>query len=207
MNVNIILVSALAYLIGSIPTAWICGKILKGREYDIRDHGSGNVGTTNVIRNLGWGAGIVTFLVDAMKGFAVVFWLPVLIHEALDIESARVLLAAMSLIGHSFPVFINFRGGKGVATTAGIIFAFRWEIGLICLAAFIVALLLSRQSGVGSIAASFFFPIINILYKFVLDIPIPMQMFWFSLAVPVFIVFTHRENISKIFRGIHKKDF
>ncbi|MBW6458297.1 MAG: glycerol-3-phosphate 1-O-acyltransferase PlsY [FCB group bacterium] len=207
MNASIILVSALAYLIGSIPTAWICGKIRKGREYDIRDHGSGNVGTTNVIRNLGWGAGIVTFLVDAMKGFAVVFWLPALITQTIDIENARVLLAAMSLIGHSFPVFINFRGGKGVATTAGIIFAFRWEIGLICLAAFVVALLLSRQSGVGSIAASFCFPLINMLYKFVLDIPIPSQMLWFSLAIPLFIVFTHRENISKIIRGINKKDF
>ena len=204
---NLILISLLAYLLGSIPTAWILGKILKGKTYDIRAHGSGNVGTTNVIRNLGWSAGIITFVVDALKGFAVVFWLPVLLKDSMGPESAKVLLASMALIGHTFPVFINFRGGKGVATTAGIIFAFRWDIGLICMAAFIVALLLSRQSGVGSIAASFMFAIVNLFYKYVFNIAIPAEMFWFSLAIPLFIVFTHRANISKIIWGVNKKDF
>lgn len=203
-----ILILLAGYIIGSFPTAWIAGKIFGGKDYDIREHGSGNAGATNVIRNLGWKAGILTFLVDAFKGFAVIYWLPsLMVTDMLSFQTARVVLASLVLIGHTYPVFILFRGGKGVATTAGIIFAFRWEIGLVCMAVFVIALLLSRQSGVGSISASFFFPVSTLFMLYVLDIPISPQMLWFSIALPFFIVFTHRENLSKIFRGVHKKDF
>ena len=82
-----ILIVILAYLIGSFPTAWILGKIFGGRDYDIRKHGSGNVGATNAIRNLGWKAGFVTFLFDAFKGFAVTFWMPALVAEGVEFET------------------------------------------------------------------------------------------------------------------------
>ena len=119
----------------------------------------------------------------------------------------RIVLAAVALIGHTFPVYINFRGGKAVATTAGVIFAFRPEVGLICLAIFAIVVLISRQSGVGSIAASFAFPVSNLVMKFAFDIGISPQMLWFSIVLPFYIVFTHRENIAKIIRGENKKDF
>ena len=205
MNLTDILVIILAYLIGSFPAAWVLGKIFGGKDYDIRQHGSGNVGTTNVIRNLGWKAGLVTFLLDAFKGFAVAFWMPPLMSQ--EFETARVILAAIVLIGHTYPIYINFRGGKAVATTAGIIFAFRPEVGLFCLAIFIIVVLLSRQSGVGSISASIAFPIANLLYKYAFNMEISNQMLWFSIVLPLFIIFTHRENIAKIIRKENKKDF
>lgn len=205
MNLTDVLIMILAYLIGSFPAAWVLGKIFAGRNYDIRHHGSGNVGTTNVIRNLGWKAGASTFILDAFKGFAVTFWMPVLMNQ--EFETARVILAILVLIGHTYPIYINFRGGKAVATTAGIIFAFRPEVGLFCLAIFIIVILLSRQSGIGSIAASFAFPIANLIYKFAFNMDISPQMMWFSIALPFFIVFTHRENIAKILRKENKKDF
>lgn len=197
----------LAYLIGSFPAAWVLGKIFAGKNYDIRKHGSGNVGTTNVIRNLGWKAGLTTFLLDSFKGFAVTFWLPGMMTHSMPFETARIVLAAIVLIGHTYPIYINFRGGKAVATTAGIILAFKPEVGLICLAVFVIALLISRQSGVGSISASFAFPITNLIMRFAFHVEISDQMLWFSIALPFFIVFTHRENIAKIIKKEHKKDF
>ncbi len=207
MNLTNVIVVILAYLIGSFPTAWILGKIFAGRDYDIRKHGSGNVGTTNVIRNLGWKAGVSTFIIDAFKGFAVTFWLPVLMAEGIEFETARVVLAAVALIGHTFPIYINFRGGKAVATTAGVILAFKPEVGLICLLVFAIAILISRQSSIGSISASFAFPATNLIMRFAFNVNISPQMLWFSLALPLYIVFTHRENIAKIFRKENKKDF
>jgi glycerol-3-phosphate acyltransferase PlsY len=197
----------LAYLIGSFPAAWVLGKIFGGKDYDIRKHGSGNVGTTNVIRNLGWKAGLTTFVLDSFKGFAVTFWLPGLMTEGLEFETARVILAAIVLLGHTYPVYINFRGGKAVATTAGIIMAFKPEIGLICLAVFAIVVLISRQSGIGSISASFAFPITNLIFRFGFGAQISNPMLWFSIVLPFFIVFTHRENITKIIKKENKKDF
>ncbi len=207
MNVNSLLVLILAYLIGSFPTAWILGKIFAGKKYDIREHGSGNVGTTNAIRNLGWWAGIITLFIDAFKGFAVIYWLSVLLTDVMTFETARVVLASMVLIGHTFSLFINFRGGKGVATTAGIIFAFRPEIGFICMAVFAIVVLLSRKSAIASITSTFFFPISNIIFLKLFDVAISSQMLWFSVAVPFFVLFTHRDNISQMIRGKNKKDF
>lgn len=207
MNLANIIIMILAYLIGSFPAAWVLGKIFAGKDYDIRKHGSGNVGTTNVIRNLGWKAGLTTFILDAFKGFAVTFWMPTLMTGTLNFETARVLLAIIVLIGHTYPIYINFRGGKAVATTAGIIFAFRPEVGLFCLIIFILVVLLSRQSGIGSIAASFAFPIANLILIFVFKQHISPQMLWFSIGLPFYIVFTHRENIAKIIRKENKKDF
>lgn len=207
MNLTNIIIIILAYLIGSFPAAWVLGKIFAGRNYDIRKHGSGNVGTTNVIRNLGWKAGIATFLLDSFKGFAVTFWFPEMMTNEIGFETARVILAAIVLIGHTYPIYINFRGGKAVATTAGIILAFRPEIGVICLAVFIIVVLISRQSGIGSISASFAFPVTNLIMRFIFNVDISNQMLWFSIILPFFILFTHRENISKIIRKENKKDF
>ena len=207
MNLTNVIVVILAYLIGSFPAAWILGKVFAGRDYDIRKHGSGNVGTTNVIRNLGWKAGVATFILDAFKGFAVTFWFPAIMTQGIEFETARVILAAAALIGHTFPIYINFRGGKAVATTAGVILAFKPEIGLICLAVFAIVVLISNQSGIGSISASLAFPITSLIMRFVFNVYISSQMLWFSIALPIFIVFTHRENLAKIFRGENKKDF
>jgi glycerol-3-phosphate acyltransferase PlsY len=127
--------------------------------------------------------------------------------QGIEFETARVILATAVLIGHTFPIYINFRGGKAVATTAGVIFAFRPEVGLICLVVFASMVLISRQSGVGSISAALAFPITTLIMRFAFDVFISPQMLWFSIAIPFYIVFTHRENLAKIFRGDNKKDF
>lgn len=207
MTVRAIIIFILAYLIGSVPSAWIMGKIFRGQHYDIRDHGSGNVGTTNVIRNLGWLPGLMTFIIDSFKGFAVVFWMPELITSIMNYDIARVLLSVLVLVGHTFPVFIRFRGGKAVATSAGIIFAFHWEICIIGFFVFLIVLLISRKSAIASISAAFSFPAANLFFHFVLNQPVPPPILWFSIALPFFILYTHRENIRKIISGTSKKDF
>lgn len=206
MTLAIILVFILAYFLGSIPSAWIMGKIFKGPEYDIREHGSGNVGTANVIRNLGWLPGLLTFLIDSLKGFAAVFWMPALL-PSIEYHLAAVLLGVAALIGHTFPVYIGFRGGKAVATSAGIVLAFHWEAALAGFVIFTIVLLLFRQSGIASMSAAFSFPLTMLFFQFLLDHPVAEPVLWFSVVLPFFILFTHRENIRKIRSGNSKKDF
>lgn len=206
MTMKVILIFILAYFLGSIPGAWIMGKLFKGNSYDIRDHGSGNVGTANVIRNLGWLPGLLTFIIDSLKGFAVVFWMPALL-PSIEYHLAAVLLGVAVLIGHTFPVYISFRGGKAVATSAGIILAFHWEAALVCFVIFVIVLLLFRQSGIASMSAAFSFPLTMLFFHFVTDLPMAAPVLWFSIVLPFFILFTHRENIRKIIRGTGKKDF
>ena len=147
----------LAYLIGSIPTSVVAGTAFRG--IDIREHGSGNAGATNTFRVMGWKVGLPVALFDFAKGFVSVLLLPRLqlfaqAGSSVPAEVARILIAAAAVVGHVFPVYVRFRGGKGVATGAGVAFALFPLVASMCLGTFGVVLVSTGYVSLASIAAA-----------------------------------------------------
>ena len=184
----------LAYLIGSIPSAVWVGRKFYG--IDVREYGSGNAGATNTFRVLGKKPGIAVLLMDILKGFLAVK-LAYLVGdyssdspEVIDFELA---LAVCGLMGHIFPVYVGFRGGKGIATMLGILIGVHPQAAFYCAIVFIITLLLSGYISLSSMVAGITFPIvIMVFYSTNSSINI------FSLAVAVIILVTHQRNIERI---------
>lgn len=200
----------LAYFVGSIPTAVWVGKWFYG--IDIRDHGSGNAGATNTIRVLGPKAGIPVFVIDVMKGFGAVE-LAYFCGSEFDINTPsfhneffaffKVILAFIAIVGHVFPVFAGFRGGKGIATSLGVVFALLPLPALVTFLIFMLVLLITHYVSVGSMTASIIFPFLS-YYVFGHD---EWAFIFFSVVVVIFIFFNHRKNIGRLRRGEESKFF
>jgi glycerol-3-phosphate acyltransferase PlsY len=193
---NHVWVIVLSYLAGSFPTALIMGYILKG--VDIRTLGSGNMGATNVFRQLGVAAGIVTLLLDMFKGFASAYWISRL--GSGDPVGLMILAGVSAILGHTFTVFGGFRGGKGVATATGMVLAIAPLIVLICALVFILTTLLTGYVSVASMLAVSLFGMIHIVLYF-LGYEISRWLLIFSIIIPFFIVWTHRSNVKNLTRG------
>ena len=196
---NIILILLLSYITGSTPTSIIVSKIIK--DIDIRQHGSGNAGATNVFRILGWKPALFVIFVDIFKG-----WLPTAIYinyiNIDEINILQILCGFSAVLGHTYPLFSKFKGGKGVGTLAGMLLAL-FPIALpICLMVFILTLIFTGYVSVGSILASSSLPIIlSILHKiFPVEEP-TIVLLIFSLLLPWFVIYTHRSNISRLIKG------
>jgi len=192
----------LAYLIGSIPSAVWIGKGLYG--IDVREHGSGNAGATNVIRVLGYKAGIPVMLFDILKGWLavqVVFLFPY--HDlSTDIMTYFKIACAMAaVLGHIFPVYVGFKGGKGVGTLAGIAIALYPIALLFSLGVFILSLIITRYVSVSSILAGTVFPFVVIFITGEQNIGLIIL----SVIVAFFIPLTHRKNIKRLLRGEENK--
>ncbi len=205
MNIiNIIIALLLAYLLGSIPTAVWIGKAF--HSIDVREHGSGNAGATNVIRVLGWKTGVPVLLIDMAKGcFAAL--LPFFMHLAPTASPSLINLQIFSglaaITGHMFPVFAGFKGGKGVATAAGAISAIHPPVTLVCLGIFILVFLITGIVSVSSMSAGIGFPIL--LFTF---FETPSLLFKiFSAFIAVAILITHRNNIKRLLKGEEKRLF
>ncbi|MFD1612253.1 glycerol-3-phosphate 1-O-acyltransferase PlsY [Sphingomonas tabacisoli] len=181
---------ALGYLLGSIPFGLILTRLAGAG--DLRAIGSGNIGATNVLRTGRKGLAAATLLLDALKGMAAV-WL----GEAL-VPGGAVLGAAGAFFGHCYPIWLRFRGGKGVATFGGIAFAAYWPIGVIYLVVWLGVLALSRYSSVGGLAAALFAPIAASLFG-----RTDFGVLFIALALIVF--WKHRENIGRLTRGEEPK--
>lgn len=203
MNVPLSVLSlVLAYIAGSIPTAVWTGKIFHG--LDIRDHGSGNAGATNTIRVLGWKSGIPVLLIDMAKG-----WLAASLPHLLNASpgndeimlALQVVCGTAAITGHIFPVLAGFRGGKGVATTFGVLLALQPWATLICAGIFLVLLLISGYVSVSSMIAGIAFPVL-IFTAF--STP-SLLMKIFSVIVAVALLVTHRKNISRLLKGEENK--
>ena len=187
----------LSYLIGSIPTAYIFGKILKG--IDIRQHGSGNIGATNVFRVLGKKPGITVLLLDILKGVIAV----VLVSDLLGLTKVihRVILAAMVVCGHNWTVFLKFKGGKGIATSLGVLIGLTIKIAVIrpvliwVVLIWILCFLITRIISISSIIATTCLPIIMVLTN--QEITIICLGIMFCL----FVVLRHKANIRRLFAG------
>lgn len=188
---------ALAYLLGSIPTSFWLGKLVKG--IDIREHGSKNPGATNALRVLGKPLGFITLLVDILKGTAAVLVAMKLLGITLDWQLLLVGLAAVS--GHIFTLFLRFKGGKGVATTFGIFLALAPWATIYTLGIFIIVVTLSRYVSLGSIISAVCFP----LFIYLLD----GNILYTALAILIgtFIIWRHRSNIQRIREGKENKIF
>lgn len=203
MNVSMIIISViLAYLLGSIPTAVWVGKIFHG--IDVREHGSGNAGATNVIRVLGWKSGIPVMIVDIGKGWLAAL-LPVLFDLAepgsAQLINLQIITGAASIAGHVYPVLAGFRGGKGVGCTVGTLLAIHPLLTLSCLGVFLTVLLITGYVSVASMTMGLSFP----AFLFTLFNTPSFYFKLFSLVMAFVIILTHRKNIRRLLNGEESK--
>ena len=194
-----------AYIIGSIPTAVIAGRLLK--QIDIREHGSGNAGATNVFRVLGWKPGLTVLLIDMLKGFIVVFYLSALVpyNNGLDYVLIQVAGGLAAILGHIFTLFASFRGGKGVGTAAGVFLGLEPLTVLICLLIFIVIVWITRYVSLGSLIAACMLPLLLSVKLYLLKMPVSPYIFYISLILLATIIITHRSNIKRLINGQENK--
>lgn len=191
----------LAYLLGSIPFGFLTGRIVKG--IDVREHGSKNIGATNVFRVVGKKWGIVVFLLDAFKGYIAVR-LPDFLGNDLSLPSL-IGLAIAAILGHTFPVRLRFKGGKGVATSLGVFLAVAPLQAGITFALWCVIFFSFRILSAASLAAALFFPaVVFLTFKNDPDFP---WLFSISLLLTGFIFMTHRANIQRLLRQEEKRLF
>ena len=157
-----IIIAVIAYLIGSINFSVIISKKVAG--FDVREKGSGNAGSTNVLRTVGKKAAIVTLICDILKGVVSILLAKLMgnIWGELDKELLVQLAGIFVILGHTFPIFFKFKGGKGVATSLGVILTTNWQIGLICLVFALVLMALTQMVSVGSVAAAILYPVLTI---------------------------------------------
>lgn len=197
-----VLALILSYLAGSIPSAVWAGRIFHG--IDIREHGSGNAGATNTIRVLGWKTGVPVLVFDLAKGWLAAS-LPVFLNAATagsqQMTALQIACGVAAIIGHVFPVFAGFHGGKGVATTFGVLLALYPLLTLSCAGIFLVVLLISNYVSLSSMAAGIMFPI---LLMTVFHTP-SLLLKIFSIVIAIALVITHRKNIGRLVRGEEKK--
>ena len=200
-----ILLAACSYLLGSIPNGYLAGRLA---GVDVRDHGSGNIGATNVLRALGKTYGVAVFILDALKGFAAV-WLATTIcaryltaHEFSD--WCGIFGALFSVLGHTFPVWLKFRGGKGVATSAGAMLALAPIPTLVGLFIWIIVFEVTRYVSVASIAAAVAFPTaVGMMLKLHLGSSVPV--FCAATSLAMIICWRHRSNVNRLLRGTEQR--
>ena len=201
-----IIVAVLAYAIGSINFSVLISRKMAG--FDVREKGSGNAGTTNVLRAVGLKAAIITLICDVLKGIIAVllaFWIGNMSQtadKALLIQIAGILV----VVGHTFPIFFEFRGGKGIATALGVLLITNWKIGLICLVFAVVLIAITRMVSVGSMSAAVLFPVLTLFIgdNFIVT-QVGIKYFIYSLILAAFVIFNHRENIKRIMNGTENK--
>ena len=201
-----IIVAIIAYLIGSISFSVLISKKMAG--FDVREKGSGNAGTTNVLRAVGTKAAVITLVCDVLKGVIAVIIATIAgiivknVDRALLVQIAGILV----IVGHTFPVFFGFKGGKGVATSLGVLLTTNWQIGLICLIFGVVIIAITQMVSVGSIGAAILFPVLTLFMgeHFIVEAT-GIKYLVFSLIVAGFVIFNHRENIKRIMNGTENK--
>ena len=191
-----------AYLIGSFPTAVWLSRFFFG--IDIREYGSGNAGATNCFRVLGLKWGTVVMIIDVLKGVAAVklyLLLPYYIHNSYEQTNFQIGLGLAAVVGHIFPIWADFRGGKGVATLFGMVLGIQPVVAICCVGVFLLVLFLTRYVSLSSILASVAFPV------FVLAIFNAEEHLYriFAVAVALMVILTHQKNIGRLLRGSESK--
>lgn len=196
--IGYIIVAILAYLIGSVNFSVLISKKMAG--FDVREKGSNNAGTTNVLRTVGKKAAIITLICDILKGVVSVL-IAILIAKIANKNTALLVqIAAIEVvIGHTYPVFFGFKGGKGIATSLGILLLINWKIGLICLIFGVALIALTKMVSLGSISAAILFAILTI---FITDGYIASGNYIvFAFMLAGFVIFNHRKNVIRIAKG------
>ena len=201
--VESLIVAIIAYLIGSINFSVILSKKMAG--FDVREKGSVNAGTTNMLRTVGKKAAAITLLCDILKGVVSII-IAIFIGKIVENSNTSMLvqIAGVAVIlGHTFPIFFKFKGGKGVATSLGVLIMSNWQIGLICLVFALVLMILTQMVSVGSIAAAILYPVLTLFIP--QNYIVPGNYLIYSIILAVLIVFNHRENVKRLLNGTENK--
>lgn len=205
---SIIIVAIISYLIGSIMFSVIFTKKIAG--FDVRTKGSGNAGSTNVLRTAGKKVAIITLICDILKGVVAVligYIVGKLTKASVETSQMLILTAGvMVVLGHTFPIFFKFKGGKGVATSLGVLLMINWKIGLICLVFALLIMAVSRMVSLGSISAAILFPVLCIFINE--NYLIKANHFGyilFGIILCLLVVFNHRSNLKRIINGKENK--
>ena len=213
-----IIIGIVAYLLGSVNSSIIVGKFYK---IDIREHGSGNAGLTNTLRTLGKKAAVFVLIGDILKGVLAILFARLLAptavigqfslgEEILPLEKtftdlAMQIAGVLVILGHIFPVFYKFKGGKGVLTSATVIMMVNWQVGLACLLVFIVVVALTRYVSLGSVLSAFAFPIFLVgLDKYIGKME-DFSWLIFGIILASIVIFMHRGNIVRLFKNTERK--
>lgn len=198
MLLNILFCLIVGYIFGCFSTGYLIGKINK---IDIRNFGSGNAGTTNAMRTLGVKAGILTFIGDALKALIPLLIIRFYIFSDNDLIIPLLLITGLgAVLGHNFPFWLRFKGGKGIAVTGGVMLAYDWRLGLIAFGVFMIITLITKYVSVGSLALSLLFPIWMLIMH-----PGEIHMLLLSLGYTILAFLKHRSNIKRLLSGTENK--
>lgn len=205
ISIYLVGIVILAYLFGSIPTAVWFGQAFYG--VDVREYGSGNAGATNTFRVLGKKAGAIVMFVDILKGWTATN-LPYLLDSSLvgnqdgpQFVNIQLALGVIAVLGHLFPIFAGFRGGKGVATLFGMVLAIHLPAALVCVSVFLFVLLVTHYVSLSSIMAGFAFPF-SVAFIFKTTVP---SILLYGIAICALILVTHQKNIERLLKGKESK--
>jgi len=206
MNITLFTFGVIAaYLIGSIPTAVWYGKLFFG--IDVREYGSGNSGATNSFRVMGKRAGLIVMLVDVLKGFLATQSAVFLYHMGLVNDDYFIIFQSAfgiaAVLGHIFPVYAKFKGGKGIATLLGMVLSIHVQAALVCMLVFLIVLLISKYVSLGSMLAALAFPLVLLMPKFYPDEG-PF-LIAFGFVIFFIVVITHQKNIIRLINGEENK--
>lgn len=210
----IAIISILSYLVGSIPTSIIVARNRRG--IDIRQHGSGNAGGTNVFRVLGWKAGLFVIVADMAKGLFAAMVIARLMYGPIPFENrtpfddfsvVQIIAGCSAILGHIWTLFAGFKGGKGIATAGGMLLGIAPIEVAVSLGVFLVVLLVSHYVSLGSLSAAVSFPLTMFLREnvFMVDISGYHTLIYFSTAISLLIIYTHRANIKRLLAGTENR--
>ena len=204
-----IIMAIIAYCIGSVNFSVIISKKMAG--FDVREKGSGNAGSTNMLRSVGKKAAAITLVCDILKGVVAIVIAMILGNIIPDMnKELLVQIAGIAVVlGHTFPVFFGFKGGKGVATSLGILLMTNWQIGLICLVFALVLMILTRMVSLGSCAAAILYPVLTLFindnYTVLTEGKNGNTYFLYSVILAIIVLYNHRSNIKRILNGTENK--
>ena len=204
-----VIMAIIAYLIGSVNFSVIFSKKFAG--FDVREKGSGNAGSTNMLRSVGKKAAALTLVCDVLKGVVAIV-IAIIVGNIVQDSNKELLLQIAGIavvLGHTFPIFFQFKGGKGVATSLGILLMSNWQIGLICLVFALVLMALTRMVSLGSCAAAVLFPVLTLFindhYTVLTEGKQGSTYLVYSIIMAVIVLFNHRSNIKRILNGTENK--
>ena len=204
-----VIMAIIAYLIGSVNFSVIFSKKFTG--FDVREKGSGNAGSTNMLRSVGKKAAALTLVCDVLKGVVAIV-IAIIVGNIIQDSNKELLLQIAGIavvLGHTFPIFFQFKGGKGVATSLGILLMSNWQIGLICLVFALVLMALTRMVSLGSCAAAVLFPVLTLFindhYTVLTEGKQGSTYLVYSIIMVVIVLFNHRSNIKRILNGTENK--
>ncbi len=208
MIATYILMAVIAYAIGSVNFSVILSKKIAG--FDVREKGSGNAGTTNMLRSVGKGAAALTLLLDVLKGVIAIFIAKYVVGNIASDANTAILVQLAGffvVVGHTFPVFFGFKGGKGVATSLGVLLLVQPLIGGICLVFALVVMALTRMVSLGSIMAAILFPVLTIFitpdkYDYIAS---GYNYIFFGIAMAALVIFNHRSNLKRLYNGTENR--